>query len=345
MNSNVAAEELDQQIERLVSGESVEPRRDVSSLLAVARELRLLPDPDFERRLQVELLDETAPLESWLGRSVVNQPRAAAFSAIMPTLTEKGLRVFPADHRSFLVSFASHAALVLLIASGIWVGQRPILRTTEILSSKLTYLGSGGGGGGDHSSIPATKGTPPRLSNEQLAPPVIVVRNPNPPLPVDPTVLGAQQLKLPQSNQIGDLMSSNVIIPSNGTGSNGGAGSSSHGGLGDGPGAGVGPGSDVGFGGGPYHPGIGVTAPRAIYDPEPEYSEEARRVHFQGVVVLSIVVDQAGHARDIRVARSVGLGLDEKAIEAVKKWKFEPGRKDGHPVAVGVNVEVNFRLY
>jgi len=63
------------------------------------------------------------------------------------------------------------------------------------------------------------------------------------------------------------------------------------------------------------------------------------------VVVLSIVVDQAGHTRDIRVARSVGLGLDEKAIEAVKKWKFEPGVQEGHPVAVGVNVEVNFKLY
>jgi TonB family protein len=61
--------------------------------------------------------------------------------------------------------------------------------------------------------------------------------------------------------------------------------------------------------------------------------------------VLSIVVDQTGHARDIRVARSVGLGLDEKAIEAIKKWKFAPGLKDGHPVAVGVNVEGNFRLY
>ena len=61
--------------------------------------------------------------------------------------------------------------------------------------------------------------------------------------------------------------------------------------------------------------------------------------------MLSIVVDQAGRARDIRVSRSAGLGLDEKAIEAVKKWKFEPGMKDGNPVAVGVNVEVNFRLY
>ena len=107
----------------------------------------------------------------------------------------------------------------------------------------------------------------------------------------------------------------------------------------------MGDGSAGGYGRGAYAAGRGVTAPRAIYDPEPEYSEEARKVHFQGVVVLSIVVDQAGHARDIRVARSVGLGLDERAIEAVKKWKFEPGTKDGHPVAVGVNVEVNFRLF
>jgi TonB family protein len=344
MNPHVPAEELDQQIEKMLSRTNAQAAGS-SPLLAIASELRLLPDPDFKRRLQADLSDEAAPLESSLGCSVVNQSRTAAFSAILPTLTGKGLRVFPADHRSFLVSFASHAALVLLIASGIWVGQRPILRTTEILSSKLTYLGSGGGGGGDHSLIPVTKGTSPKFSDRQITPPGIVVRNPNPPLPVDSTVLGAPTVKLPQSNQIGDLMSSNVILPSNGTGSGGGAGSDSGTGLGSGRGAGVGSGSDVGYGRGTSSAGRGVTAPRAIYDPEPEYSEEARRVHFQGVVVLSIVVDQAGHARDIRVARSVGLGLDEKAIEAVKKWKFEPGVKDGHPVAVGVNVEVNFRLY
>jgi len=291
------------------------------------------------------LIDEAAPVGTSYVRSGENQPGAAVLSSIMPTLTETGFSVFPADHRSFLVSFASHAALVFLIASGIWVGQRPIIKTTEILSSKLTYLGSGGGGGGDRSSIPATKGTPPKFSDQQLARPVIVVRNPNPLLPVDSTVLGEPLVKLPQSNQIGDLLSSNVILPSNGTGREGGAGSGSHGGLGSGPGAGVGPGSESGYGDGALRPGAGVSAPRAIYDPEPEYSEEARRVRFQGMVVLSIVVDQAGHARDIRVARSVGLGLDEKAIEAVKKWKFAPGMKDGHPVAVGVNVEVNFRLY
>jgi TonB family protein len=345
VNPHVAAEELDQQIERLGWGESVEPRSDASSLLAVASELRLLPDPDFRRRLVAGLMHEAASVGTSYVRSAESQSTAAGLSAIMPTLTGKGFSVFPADHRSFLVSFASHAALVLLIASGVWIGQRPIIRTTELLTSKLTYLGSGGGGGGEHNPIPATKGTPPKFSNQQLTPPVIVVRNPNPALAVDATVLGPPVVRLPQSTQIGDLMSSNVIIPSNGTGSNGGAGSGSHGGLGDGPGAGVGPGSDAGFGGGPYHPGVGITAPRAVYDPEPEYSEEARKVHFQGAVVLSIVVDQAGRAQDIRVSRSAGLGLDEKAIEAVKKWKFEPGKKDGHPVAVGVNVEVNFRLY
>lgn len=345
MNPHVPAEELNQQIEKLLTGRGVEPGSDSSSLLAIASDLRLLPDPDFRHRLMADLIDEAAPLESPYVRSDSNQSRPAVLSAFMPTLTGKGFSVFPADHRSFLVSFGSHAALVLLIASGIWVGQRPIIKTTQLLTSKLTYLGSGGGGGGDDSPTQATKGTPPKFSAQQLAPPAIVVRNPNPPLPVDPTIPGAPQVKLPQSNQIGDLMSSNVVLPSTGTGSSGGAGSGSHGGLGSGSGLGVGPGSDAGFGGESFRPGVGVTAARAIYDPEPEYSEEARKVHFQGAVVLSIVVDQAGRARDIRVARSSGLGLDEKAIEAVKKWKFEPGTKDGHPVAVGVNVEVNFRLY
>ena len=88
-----------------------------------------------------------------------------------------------------------------------------------------------------------------------------------------------------------------------------------------------------------------MIAPRAIYNPEPEYSDEARRVKHQGVVVLSLIVDPQGQARNIRVARSLGMGLDEKAIEVVKKWRFAPGSKDGLPVAVQVNIEVNFRLY
>ena len=88
-----------------------------------------------------------------------------------------------------------------------------------------------------------------------------------------------------------------------------------------------------------------MTAPRALYAPEPEFSEEARKAKFQGAVVLWLVVGADGRTRNIRVQRSLGMGLDEKAIEAIRLWRFEPGRKDGVAVAVQVNVEVNFRLY
>ena len=81
-----------------------------------------------------------------------------------------------------------------------------------------------------------------------------------------------------------------------------------------------------------------------IFKPEPEYSEEARKAKFQGAVLLSIVIDANGHTRDVKVIRALGLGLDEKAVEAVLKWRFKPSTKDGHPVAVMANVEVNFRL-
>lgn len=133
--------------------------------------------------------------------------------------------------------------------------------------------------------------------------------------------------------------------PSNGTGSGGGIGSGSGGGVGSGQGPGVGPGRGGGIGGGVFRVGGGVSAPRPIFTPEPEYSEEARKAKYQGTCVLWLIVDRDGKTRDIRVGRALGLGLDEKAIEAVKQWKFEPAIKDGKPVSVQVNVEVSFRLY
>jgi periplasmic protein TonB len=140
-------------------------------------------------------------------------------------------------------------------------------------------------------------------------------------------------------------MSGNTVLPSNGSGRGGAAGNGVGTGLGSGVGFGVGPGSDRSTGGGVFSPGHSITPPHTIYDPEPEYSEEARKLKQQGTVVLSLVVDQQGRARDIHVVRSLGMGLDEKAIEAVNKWKFEPGKREGLPMAVQVNVEVNFRLY
>ena len=85
--------------------------------------------------------------------------------------------------------------------------------------------------------------------------------------------------------------------------------------------------------------------PRAIYDPQPEFSEAARRTQLQGTCVLRVLVGKDGTVHKVRIERPLGMGLDQKAIEAVRNWKFEPAMKDGKPVAVQINVEVNFRLY
>ena len=209
-------------------------------------------------------------------------------------------------------------------------------------------VAGGGGGGGDRDKLEAPKGKLPKFSMQQITPPAVVVRNPNPKLAVEPTVVVPPDIKLAQANipTLGDPMSHLPSgPPSNGTGSGGGIGSGNGGGVGSGEGPGVGPGHGGGIGGGAFRVGGGVSAPRAVYAPDPEYSEEARKAKFQGVCVLWLVVGPDGRPRDIRVARTLGLGLDEKAIEAVKNWKFEPALKDGKPVAVQINVEVSFRLY
>jgi TonB family protein len=162
---------------------------------------------------------------------------------------------------------------------------------------------------------------------------------------MEPTLIGQPDMKLPNvdMNVWGDPLSQFSAL-SNGPGSGGGIGSGSGGGIGPGRGPGYGPGEGGGAGGGVFRIGGGVSAPVAIYKVEPEYSEEARKAKFQGTVVLSIVIDEHGLPTNFKVVRPLGLGLDEKAIEAVQKWRFLPGKKDGHAVAVIASVEVNFRL-
>jgi len=353
MNRELLSEELDLQIEQLMNG-SPQAVYEPNPLLEIAAELCLLPSEDFKHRLKADLFEPAEAIETKERKSInVSREFQPATLDAMASLTPKEFSIMPADPRSFLLSFASHAAVVVLIASGIWVGGHHTIVQPRTLSSELSYVPMpvgdnpprGGGSGGDRSTIPASRGTPPKFSEEQLTPPAIIVRNPSPKLPVDATVLGPPQLKLPQSNQIGDILSSNAVIPSNGAGARGGFGDNSGTGAGNGLGAGAGAGRNGGCCTGVFRPGLGVSAPRAIYDPDPEYSDEARKAKYQGRVVLSIIVDPSGHPRSIYVARSLGMGLDEKAIEAVQKWKFSPGMKDGYPVAVQVNVEVKFRLY
>ena len=203
----------------------------------------------------------------------------------------------------------------------------------------------GGGGGGDRSPLPAAKGRLPKVSPRQFTPPVQVFNNMNPKLPMEPTIIAPPDVNIPNNNmlQYGDPLAK-IGPPSNGPGSGGGIGSGSGGGVGSGRGPGFGPGEGGGFGGGVFRVGGGVTAPVPLYRPEPEYSEEARKAKYQGTVVLYVEVDTNGRPRNLKVMRSLGLGLDEKAMEAVEKWKFRPGYKDGKPVVVAATVEVNFRL-
>jgi len=215
------------------------------------------------------------------------------------------------------------------------------------MTSKKGPSSGGGGGGGDRDKLAATKGKLPKFSMQQLAPPAVVIRNDNPKLAVEPTVVVPPEIKIASNMpNLGDPMSKIPLGPlSNGTGSGGGIGSGSGGGVGSGSGPGVGPGHGGGIGGGAFRVGNGVSAPRALDTPDPEYSEEARKAKYQGVVVLWLVVGPDGRPRDIRVSRPLGMGLDQKAVEAVQRWRFEPAMKDGRPVAVQINVEVNFRLY
>jgi len=348
MNPEQLAERMDGQIEEMFRDTSGEQGRS-DALLRIASELRLLPSQEFRESLKGELMEQAEALQVSL--QIVPSSVPLQNPEILPTFSRREFAALPADPRSLFFSFLSHVAVVALIASGIWAGQKTIAKN-PVLSSEVNYLPlppgtevpHGGGGGGDHSAVQASRGTPPKFADEQLAPPM-VVHSEVPKLPAPPTVLGPPDLKLPQSNQIGDLVSSNVVIPSNGTGSRSGVGDNAGTGIGPGKGPGVGPGFNGGIGGDTFRVGNGVSAPRAIYSPDPEYSDEARRAKFQGYVVLALVVDPTGHVRDIHVARSLGMGLDEKALEAVRSWKFTPGMKDGRPVAVQVNVEVNFRLY
>ena len=203
----------------------------------------------------------------------------------------------------------------------------------------------GGGGGGLSSPLAASKGKRPRFAMRQFAPPTPVPVNENPKLSVEPTLLGPPQLQVPNVDMavFGDPLAA-VGPPSAGPGFGGGIGTGRGTGIGSGKGGGFGPGSGGGAGGGVFRVGGGVSAPRLVKKIEPEYSEEARKAKYQGTVVLAIEVWEDGRAHAIRVIRTLGLGLDEKAIEAVVQWRFIPGKKDRKPVRVAATIEVNFRL-
>ncbi len=321
------------------------------------------PEPELNLLLHNETLDE--PIWKSLFRNIDE----FFFPKKLPplVLTSKPVPVrdiwgfYNYKGKGALGSTIVHLVALALIIIGTILGQRMVKEivkpkeTVELiapsdmptLEPSKTQVG-GGGGGGDRDKLQASQGRLPKQSMQQFTPPAVVVRNEAPKLPMEPTVVIPPQVHIQQPNMpnLGDPLSHMpASLPSNGTGYGGGIGEGNGGGVGPGSGPGFGPGHGGGTGGGAFRVGGGVSAPKVVFSPDPEYSEEARKAKYQGTCVLWLVVGPDGKPRDIRVQRTLGLGLDEKAIEAVKTWRFEPALKDGKPVAVQINVEVSFRLY
>jgi protein TonB len=191
-----------------------------------------------------------------------------------------------------------------------------------------------GGGGGSPDKMEAIKGRiPPRAKTPELEAKVEA--------PPDPTIDVQKDIVIPDNARLpnfGQTNSPNVTLASRGNGTGTGVGNGHGGGYLDGYGGNI--------GGGYEHVGGRVSAPIPINNVEAEFSDEARRAKYQGVVLVAVLVDAQGYPQDPRVVRALGMGLDEKAIEAVRKYRFKPALKDGKtPVAVMINVEVNFHLY
>jgi len=287
-------------------------------------------------------------------KETINPPKLPPLEVTSKPVAVKDIwGLYGRQKKSWMMSMGFQTVVVVLLFTvfSIKPVQQAVKQVVEIYAPDIAAYKpkpqkmQGGGGGGDRSPLPAPKGKLPKAALKQFTPPVVVPNNPQPKLTMDPSIIAPPDVPLPQvaMNNYGDPLAKLGPL-SNGTGSGAGIGSGSGGGVGSGNGGGVGPGSGGGFGGGAFKVGGGVTAPTLLYKVEPEYSEEARKAKYQGTVVLNVIVDPSGKATDLKVTKSLGLGLDEKAIEAVKKWKFKPGYKDGKPVAVVASIEVNFRL-
>jgi len=264
---------------------------------------------------------------------------------IFSMFSHKGDGLYRIRREAFVFSLLGQTLVVgvlvylmsIVIHHGPEIGQS----LPKIEDLPLVFSGLSGGGGGNHDPVPASSGALQRASLQpQLAPPTVIVPKEMPKLPVEETIMMAPDVTVAQRGQIGDPMSK-FSISSDGPGGPGG--------IGTGCCDGVGPSKGPYFGVGPegVHPAgrNGVSVPEAIYSPEPGFSEEARKAKHQGIVQLLLVVGKDGHPYNIRVSQTLGMGLDEKAIEAVNHWRFKPATLNGQPVATQIAVEVDFHLY
>lgn len=310
--------------------------------------------------LAVDLLDhdveQTHPLYLVQARPAPKPP--TPLRVAVPTFGNLDAALAERNPKSRIVSAILHT---VVIGAVLWIGMRirPVIApeaTPTHVDFKLFAPAppppkilpvaakvGGGGGGGDHQPIPPTRGKAPEVAKVQLNAPQLA-RLERPKLAVEPT----EQVKIPDNPKmlnIGISNSPQIALASQGSGSGSGFGSGLGGGLGSGHGIGAGPGSGGGYGGGLMNVGGGVSAPAVIHSVQPEFSEQARSANLQGTVSLQLIVDAEGNPQNVRVTRHLGMGLDEKAVEAVRQYKFRPAMYQGHPVAVQIVVDIDFHLH
>lgn len=263
-----------------------------------------------------------------------------------------------------------HVAVVLafVIASSLGLLNTNDTDTTipEKTPVRMVYMitpGPGGGGGGGGLQMPAP---PPRA--ERKAPVVKKTSSPVPPPrpyrppprpvtrevvtpPPRPTPPPVQAPVVPDPGDAQEVIgvidappAATPTPPSAGPGTGGGVGSGQGTGIGEGDGTGIGAGSGGGTGGGPFRPGSGIEPPQLLREVRPIYTDDARRRAIEGEVVMEIVVRRDGSVGDVRVLQTLGSGLEQRAIAAVRQWKFSPARRMGSAVDVVVEVAVGFTL-
>jgi protein TonB len=247
------------------------------------------------------------------------------------------------DPKATASAIVIYAALILLF---VFWGARKIQQLQTQKTMQLIALTTPppmpvakdtmGGGGGQRGPTPATKGQLPKFAEQQITPPKVPVET-KIPMP-DPTIEVQTNLKMANNNMPNIGLPNSPLI---GTSMGNGQGS----GLGSGNGSGLGNGTGGGYGGGLRKIGGGVSQPVVIYQVDPEFSEEARKAKFMGVVLVNLIVDTQGRPQNVHILRGVGMGLDENAIKAVQQYRFKPAMENGKPVPVELNVEVNFQIF
>jgi periplasmic protein TonB len=263
---------------------------------------------------------------------------------------------FKRDQSSSAISFVIHAVMITLLLSLALGAHKIIPMPTDTIATPVDFklytppttlpvarsMG-GGGGGGAREVVEASRGHLPMIAKIQIMPPQLSKID-RPKLEIAPSEI----MKIPEGNilpNLGVSESPQVVMVSQGRGGGSGFGQGQGGGIGMGHGSGAGPGAGGGYGGGLMSVGGGVAAPEVIHSVEPEFTQEARQANFQGSVSIKLIVDSQGNTQDIRVTRHLGMGLDEKAVEAVRQYKFKPAMYQGHPVSVQIVMDVDFHLH